>query len=299
MNRNRIIKVILGVLMVLLVVWFCVLSYQDGYARDYGIYRSRTLLLMAVVLLLCCVVLFFYGSFFCKKGIGKVQICNFVFLILTVASLGLWGNSAAVKDEDAEAKAVLEDYIKEEMDGKVLFLNLTEVPRSFYQNPSADAPYYDAQDYDWTFLLGLLGVWLMEQVRKKGKTWMYLLVCVLVVLAGLVLGTLCMVDYYGVGVLTVFVFYFLHGRKWWCFLGQLAALYWLNVELLGGLMYPVQLFGMEFELCQQGLALLALIPIWLYHGRQGYHSKPFQYLCYAFYPVHMLLLVVVLNFINR
>ena len=45
MNRNRIIKVILGVLMVLLVVWFCVLSYQDGYARDYGIYRSRTLLL--------------------------------------------------------------------------------------------------------------------------------------------------------------------------------------------------------------------------------------------------------------
>ena len=83
--------------------------------------------------------------------IGKVQICNFVFLILTVASLGLWGNSAAVKDEDAEVKAVLEDYIKEEMDGKVLFLNLTEVPRSFYQNPSTDAPYYDAQDYDWRY----------------------------------------------------------------------------------------------------------------------------------------------------
>ena len=105
MNRNRIIKVILGVLTVLPVIWFCVLFYQDGYARDYGIYRSRTLLLMAVVLLLCCVVLFFYGSFFCKKGIGKVQICNFIFLIPAVASLGLWGNSAATKDEDAEAKA--------------------------------------------------------------------------------------------------------------------------------------------------------------------------------------------------
>lgn len=135
--------------------------------------------------------------------------------------------------------------------------------------------------------------------EKRKNLECIMLVCVLVVLAGLVLGTLCMVDYYGAGVLTVFVFYFLHGRKWWCFLGQLAALYWLNVELLGGLMYPVQLFGMEFELCQQGLALLALIPIWLYRGRQGYHSKPFQYLCYAFYPVHMLLLVVVLNFINR
>lgn len=179
----------------------------------------------------------------------------------------------------------------------LLFAVLSEIPFDLMYGGAWFYPVH--QNVLWTFLLGLLGVWLMEQVRKKGKTWMYLLVCVLVVPAGLVLGTLCMVDYYGVGVLTVFVFYFLHGRKWWCFLGQLAALYWLNVELLGGLMYPVQLFGMEFELCQQGLALLALIPIWLYRGRQGYHSKPFQYLCYAFYPVHMLLLVVVLNFINR
>lgn len=179
----------------------------------------------------------------------------------------------------------------------LLFAVLSEIPFDLMYGGTWFYPVH--QNVLWTFLLSLLGVWLMEQVRKKGKTWMYLLVCVLVVPAGLVLGTLCMVDYYGVGVLTVFVFYFLHGRKWWCFLGQLAALYWLNVELLGGLMYPVQLFGMEFELCQQGLALLALLPIWLYRGRQGYHSKPFQYLCYAFYPVHMLLLVVVLNFINR
>ena len=179
----------------------------------------------------------------------------------------------------------------------LLFAVLSEIPFDLMYGGTWFYPVH--QNVLWTFLLGLLGVWLMEQVRKKGKTWMYLLVCVLVVPAGLVLGTLCMVDYYGVGVLTVFVFYFLHGRKWWCFLGQLAALYWLNVELLGGLMYLVQLFGMEFELCQQGLALLALIPIWLYRGRQGYHSKPFQYLCYAFYPVHILLLVVVLNFINR
>ena len=148
-------------------------------------------------------------------------------------------------------------------------------------------------------LLGILGIHLMETVRKKQKTALYLMVSALVVVAGAVLGTLGMVDYYGAGVLTVFIFYFFHGRKWWCLLGQLAALYWVNVELLGGLMYPIQLFGMDFELCQQGLALLALVPIWLYRGRQGYHSKPFQYACYAFYPVHMLLLALVLNFVNR
>ena len=122
----------------------------------------------------------------------------------------------------------------------LLFAVLSEIPFDLMYGGTWFYPVH--QNVLWTFLLSLLGVWLMEQVRKKGKTWMYLLVCVLVVPAGLVLGTLCMVDYYGVGVLTVFVFYFLHGRKWWCFLGQLAALYWLNVELLGGLMYPVQLF---------------------------------------------------------
>ena len=181
----------------------------------------------------------------------------------------------------------------------LLFALLSEVPFDLMYGGTWFYPVH--QNVIWTLLLGILGIHLMETVHKKQKTWAYLLVSALVVAAGAVLGTLGMVDYYGAGVLTVFIFYFFHGhgRKWWCLLGQLAALYWVNAELLGGLMYPIQLFGMDFELCQQGLALLALVPIWLYRGRQGYHSKPFQYACYAFYPVHMLLLVLVLNFVNR
>lgn len=181
----------------------------------------------------------------------------------------------------------------------LLFALLSEVPFDLMYGGTWFYPVH--QNVIWTLLLGILGIHLMETVRKKQKTGLYLLVSALVVVAGAVLGTLGMVDYYGAGVLTVFIFYFFHGhgRKWWCLLGQLVALYWVNVELLGGLMYPIQLFGMDFELCQQGLALLALVPIWLYRGRQGYHSKHFQYACYAFYPVHMLLLVLVLNFVNR
>ena len=102
----------------------------------------------------CCFAVWFcfsMAAFSAKRELERCKSAISFFLILAVASLGLWGNSAATKDEDAEAKAVLEEYIKEEMDGKVLFLNLTEVPRSFYQNPSADAPYYDAQDYDWRY----------------------------------------------------------------------------------------------------------------------------------------------------
>ncbi len=179
----------------------------------------------------------------------------------------------------------------------LLFAVLSEIPFDLMYGGTWFYPVH--QNVIWTLLMGLLGIHLMETVRKKQKPWVYVLVSAGVVAAGGILGTLCMVDYYGVGVLTVFIFYLFRGRKWWCLLGQLLTLYWVNVQMLGGLMYPIQLFGMEFELCQQGLALLALLPIWLYRGRQGYHSKPFQYACYAFYPVHMLILVLVQNCINR
>ena len=179
----------------------------------------------------------------------------------------------------------------------LIFAVISEVPFDLMYGGTWFYPVH--QNVIWTLMMGLAGIHLMETVRKKKSTFVYILVSAIVVILGGLLGTLSMVDYYGIGVLTVFIFYFFRGRKWWCLLGQMLALYWGNVELLGGLMYPIRLFGMEFELCQQGLALLALLPIWLYRGRQGYHSKPFQYFCYAFYPMHMLVIVLVLNFINR
>ena len=69
------------------------------------------------------------------------------------------------------------------------------------------------------------------------------------------LGTLCMVDYYGVGVVTVFVFYFFHGRKCWVLLGQLICPVLAECGSAGRSDHiRFQLLGMEFELCQRGLA---------------------------------------------
>lgn len=39
---------------------------------------------------------------------------------------------------------------------------------------------------------------------------------------------------------------------------------------------PLTLGSWTLEFPEQGLALLALIPIWLYNGRQGAHSRPFS-----------------------
>ena len=170
----------------------------------------------------------------------------------------------------------------------LVFALLSEIPFDLMYGGVAFYPVH--QNVIWTLLFGLLGIHAMETVRKKGRRGLYVLTCAGTVVLGFALGTLAMVDYYGMGVLTVFVFYFFRERKWWALLGQVLALYWINVQLLGGQMYPVVLFGHEVELCQQGLALLSLLPIWLYRGRQGYHSRAFQYACYAFYPVHMLVL---------
>lgn len=176
------------------------------------------------------------------------------------------------------------------------FALVSEIPFDLMYGNMPWYPYH--QNVLWTFLIALLGMCLLERCRRKmletksAQKVVYMLAIGLVILVSFLLGFVLMVDYYGVGILTVYVFYFFRERKWWQLLGQFVCLYYLNVELLGGLYYPISIGGVELELVQQGIALLALLPIWLYHGRQGYHAKWFQYLCYAFYPVHILVLAV-------
>lgn len=168
---------------------------------------------------------------------------------------------------------------------------ISEIP---FNLMSGGVPFYPLhQNVLWTFLLALLLICMIERVKRKEKIWLTVLAWVAAVILGFLLGFLTMVDYYGGGVLMVLSFHLFRGRRWWHFAGQLGCLYYLNVELLGGFGYVLNLFGQEIFLARQGLALLALLPIWLYQGEQGHHSKRFQTFCYAFYPAHMLILAVI------
>lgn len=168
------------------------------------------------------------------------------------------------------------------------FAVLSEIPFNLIYGSAAFYPFH--QNVLWTFLLGLAAIALCENVRAKGIWWLTWGTVAVVSLVGYGLGTLAMVDYYGAGVLTVLTFYIFRKRTWWSFLGQLLCLGYLNIHILGTYYYPVTIGSWEISLVQQGFALLALLPIWLYHGRQGYHAKWFQYLCYGFYPAHLLIL---------
>lgn len=169
----------------------------------------------------------------------------------------------------------------------LVFAILSEIPFNLAMGSSIFYPIH--QNVLWSFLIAIGLMHCNEKVKGK-KIPLRILVGIATVVTAYIGGIITFVDYYNAGLLMVLVFYAFRGRKWWCFLGQLVCLWYINFEILGGFSYMVQIFGRTFSVERQGFALLALIPLWLYQGKQGYHSKAFQYSCYAFYPLHLLVL---------
>ena len=169
----------------------------------------------------------------------------------------------------------------------LVFAVLSEIPFNLAMGSRVFYPIH--QNVLWSFLISLGLIHWNERIKSK-KLWKRIAVGCLSVIIGYVVGLLTMVDFYHAGILTVLVFYFFRQRKWWSYIAQFICLWYINVEMLGGYSYEIALGADTYFLSRQGFALLALIPIWLYRGKQGYHSKALQYACYAFYPVHLLIL---------
>lgn len=167
----------------------------------------------------------------------------------------------------------------------LVFALISEIPFDLMTSGVWFYPFH--QNVMVTFLIGLLMLSWMERVR--GTLWKYLLVSAICAALSIVLGSIVMADYFQFGLLTVLLFYWTRNWKYgWVV--QLAGMIWIHGIYMGSLELTMHLFGQTFVIPQQGLAVLSLIPIWMYNGKQGYHSKPVQYACYAFYPVHMLIL---------
>ena len=66
---------------------------------------------------------------------------------------------------------------------------------------------------------------------------------------------------------------------------------WINAFLLPGM----SLSGSS-AIPLQALAVVSLLFIWLYHGQQGYHSRAWSRLCYWFYPLHLVILILLFHF---
>ena len=178
----------------------------------------------------------------------------------------------------------------------ILFAALSEIPFNLMMSGGSRFFYPIHQNVLFTFVIALLIMRCIDKIREKfaKKPAIIMFASGAMLVLGGLLGSFLFVDFYGAGVVTALLFYFFRERKWWAFLLQAICLYYVNTEMIGGLTVPVELFSHSFELHQQLMAMLSLIPIWLYRGRKGNESILFRFGCYFFYPAHMLLLVALM-----
>ena len=177
----------------------------------------------------------------------------------------------------------LKKYVKR----LLLFALISEIPFNLMMGSSILFPIH--QNALWSLLISFGLVHWNEKTKEK-QVWKRILVGIATYCIVYLGGIITFVDYHHAGILMVLTFYFFRGRKWWNYLGQLLCMWYINCEMLGGFGYEINLFGDTYFISRQGFALLALIPIWLYKGKQGYHSKNLQSLYYVFYPLHLFVL---------
>ena len=161
----------------------------------------------------------------------------------------------------------------------VLFALLSELPFDLLWSGTLWDP--TQQNVLWTFVLALLCLWGIQWTAAKHPEKESVGIIAAIAL-GYIVGTLLQVDYRGYGVVLVLLFWLFRKedqKELWQFFAMLLV----NCLLIGGI---------------QCFAMLALIPIWLYNGQAGPQNRAIQYTCYAFYPIHLLLLGWIVPFIS-
>lgn len=177
----------------------------------------------------------------------------------------------------------------------LVFAVISEIP---FNLMIGHVPFFPIhQNVLWAFAEAIAMLQLLEKARERFGTVMRAVLSVVIVFGFFLLGIITFVDYYGYGILMVALFYFTRLRpdapplqKILRGLVQLAVMYWINCEMMAGLVLQFDILGLHLEFHKQGLALLALIPIWLYRGRQGPYNRAIKAVYYWFYPVHLLIL---------
>ncbi len=154
----------------------------------------------------------------------------------------------------------------------LLFAFISEIP--FDMAASNRIFHLGYQNVFFEFLIGLAVLTGMEQAQIRGKTPLAVEAGkILSVALGCMAAVLIQSDYDYIGIIIIAAFYEFHesrsGRS-------------LSAAVLGGL---------ETLDLNYGVGALAAVPIWFYNGKRG--KQRFKYLFYWFYPVHLVVLVLI------
>ena len=157
-------------------------------------------------------------------------------------------------------------------------------------------PEFNHQNVFFTFLIGLLCMWVVDEIRKllhKMLSDNKIIRSILrgisfigIFLASTEIALALHTDYASVGMLAIFVMYAIylpHGR-------DTELVKWRRL-LAFGMGCVAMLLSSSLEI----YSFLMLIPMYFYNGQRGKQNK---YFFYAFYPVHILILAIIGMLLN-
>ena len=204
---------------------------------------------------------------------------------------------------------LVEGFYKTENRSKYLkrifiFAVISEIPfnlllsTSIFGSPSIFFPYNNVL---WTFGIALYMLVLIEKIKNKDNLPVTVKIFgkIIISILAMFITHLIVSDYREYGIMMVLVFYFLRSKKWWNFIAQVILLAWINIFLIWGYNVTLNCFGNEINVSSQSFAIFSLVFIWLYNGKQGIHNKITKYMFYSFYPLHLLLIVMIYIFFKK
>lgn len=138
-----------------------------------------------------------------------------------------------------------------------------------------------------TLLIGLGMLWALDHMRNR-------MLCALVMLAGLLVSSLC--DWGVIGPVMILLFWHLHDRPRGVALAMLVPLLAFGLPALSWVLYeatPLSLGVLGYYTIGFGLATLLMLS---YNGRRG---RPLKWFFYVYYPAHLMVLWAVATFLVR
>lgn len=155
-----------------------------------------------------------------------------------------------------------------------VFAIISEIPFDLAFHNTTNTSFLDGQNVFFTLYIGLLVIYFMSLVIKKypRDIMKQNVVNFTIIAIGCIVSKLLGTDYDILGVLIIVSFYLFRSYK----LLLTMVMLLLNYGIYGSL---------------QALATISMVFIWFYNGKKG--LKINKYIFYAFYPVHILLLVLI------
>ena len=176
-----------------------------------------------------------------------------------------------------------------------LFALISEIPFNLMHSGNIVFPFH--QNVLFTFCIALFLMKWMDRAKERG-TFRFIITVILGSILGYLIAFLTMCDYFGYGVLMVILFYLFDDSAFGWF-GRIAGMIWINGYLMSGLTIPVTVWGHSFDFPQQAFAVFSLFFIFMYNGTPGKQTRTTRFICYSFYPVHMLIIFLIWSLISH